>query len=148
MASSSSEHASVMRDGLTALRTRDRSRRSAFSAPGAAEPTSSLSAQLRRGRPRAFGLRRPGMDSRRPFDTRLTSRSGLLYVPIPEEQHRRGEAVHEVASADRPELACGEETSHGDIAERAPQRADVVIGLAEETQPATVAREMQRGGYR
>src|SRR2546430_14089918 len=72
----------------------------------------------------------------------------LRSVPVPKQQQRRGEPVHEVAPADWPELAGREEARDGNVAEGAPDSADVVVRPPEERLAAAVAREQERPGDR
>src|SRR5580704_14285243 len=57
----------------------------------------------------------------------------------PQQRHRRGEAVDEVASPDRTELAGREEPRHGHRAQVFGQHAHVVVRLSEEPSPPAVA---------
>src|SRR2546428_5182319 len=78
-----------------------------------------------------------------------TTRALLLRsVPVPKQQNRCGEAVHEVAAADGAELASGEESGDRDVPERRPDGVDVVVRPPEERFAASVAREEQRAGDR
>ena len=62
-----------------------------------------------------------------------------------EDRDRRGEAVQEVAPADRPDLAGAEEAGRGH-AEGVLERGRVVVGDVEHVRAAAVAGEQQRPG--
>src|SRR5437764_2444171 len=72
--------------------------------------------------------------------------SRLLLTPsvhLLEQGDRGREAVEEVSTTHGTELACGEETGHGNLAHRLGQGAGVVVGAAEQPRAATVAGEHQ-----
>src|SRR5581483_6984845 len=66
----------------------------------------------------------------------------LSPLPVGEERHRRGEAVHEVAPAHRAELTRGEEARHR-RAHPLVEHLGVVVGLAEQAPAPPVAGEQQ-----
>src|SRR5439155_1224595 len=63
-----------------------------------------------------------------------------------EDRHRGGEAVQERRSADRPDLAGGEEPCRRRAREGLLDDLGVMIGDAEQPAPAAVAREDERAG--
>src|SRR3989442_12338038 len=78
-----------------------------------------------------------------------TTRALLLRsVPVPKQQNRCGEAVHEVRGAEGAVAARREESSDRDVPERRVDGADVVVRPPEERLAAPVAREEQRAGDR
>src|SRR5262245_21996804 len=80
----------------------------------------------------------PSLRSRQPT-RRLGSVSG-------EDREARGVPVQEVAPTDRTDLARAERTREWGPAELLLDECGVVIGMAEEAGPATVAGEEQRRG--
>src|SRR5205085_10094197 len=59
-----------------------------------------------------------------------------------------GEAVDEVAAADRAEFALGEEAGQGHVAGLGTDRGGVVVRLREEARAPAVAAEQERRGRR
>ena len=56
--------------------------------------------------------------------------------------------MDEITARDRAELACREESRHGNVTERAPHGVHIMVGLTEQSLTSPVAREEESPCHR